>query len=597
MEPGQGTALFTAECSHSFHFNCITSYVKHGNQICPICRAQWKDMPFHNPTTSDLSHGTEINIINPVDWPQVNAIPTILPRVPFRTNSFRHIIQTSEPSVFNDDDFVDPQPDFPSNNSIFKSIDIKTYPEVSAVQQSTSQENFNILINLKAHVTSENHASNAHISRAPIDLVTVLDVSGSMTGTKIELLKRAMGFVIENLGSSDRLSVISFSSTAQRLFPLRRMTDSGRELALQAVNRLRAGGETNILEGLRKGAKVIEDRRQKNLVCSIMLLSDGQDSYRNSTHLQQDLSLQIPVHTFGFGTDHDPVLLHSISESCMGTFSFIEAEGVIQDAFAQCIGGLLSVVVQDLQVHVQAVHPDLRLGQIKAGSYDTRLINDNRAGFINVGDLYADEERDFLVLVNVPAVGKDSSNETNLVNVWCVYKDPFSKETMTTEVKEVKIHRPAIVEEEWVVVSIEVDRQRNRLQAAEAMEEARAAAERSDLSSAWSILENCRRVISETTSSRAGDQFSVALDAELEEVRVRMANMRTYKSSGRAYALSGISSHSRQRATTRGDSTEGTSLVHAYQTPSMFKMVNRSQMSTHPIVRPPNSFTESNQSS
>ncbi|KAG6389754.1 hypothetical protein SASPL_151227 [Salvia splendens] len=36
--------------------------------------------------------------------------------------------------------------------------------------------------------------------RAPVDLVTVLDISGSMAGTKLALLKRAMGFVIQNLG-------------------------------------------------------------------------------------------------------------------------------------------------------------------------------------------------------------------------------------------------------------------------------------------------------------------------------------------------------------------------------------------------------------
>ncbi|OVA20309.1 zinc finger protein [Macleaya cordata] len=569
MKLGEGHALFTAECSHSFHFQCIASYVKNGNQICPICQAKWNDIPFQSPT-SDHSHKRAR--INPVDWPQLNA---------------------SEPGVFNDDDPLASKPELPSNStsnidaadnkSIIKSIDIKTYPEVSAVQRSTSQENFTLLINLKAHVTNSDQSNNAHksqTSRAPIDLVTVLDVSGSMKGTKIELLKTAMGFVIENLGPSDRLSVIAFSSTAQRLFPLRQMTDSGRQHALQAVKSLFAGGGTNILEGLKKGARVIEDRREMNPVCSIMLLSDGKDSKRDRSHLQQNLRLRIPVHTFGFGADHDPVLLYSISEACSGTFSFIEAEGVIQDAFAQCIGGLLSVVVQDLQVQVQAVHPDLRLGQIKTGSYSTRLINNNRTGFIDVGDLYADEERDFLVLVNVPVVvGEDSSNETKLVNVWCAYKDPCSKETMTTEAKEVKIQRPDIVEEEWVVVSMEVDRQRNRLQAAEAMAESRAAAERGDLSSAWTIIESCRRGLSESASSRAGDQLCIALDAELKEVRARMEDMQIYEASGRAYVLSGMSSHSGQRASARADSTDSTGFVNVYRTSSMVDMVTRSQTS------------------
>jgi hypothetical protein len=58
--------------------------------------------------------------------------------------------------------------------------------------------------------------------------------------------------VIQNLGPSDRLSVIAFSSSARRLFHLRHMSESGRQQALQAVNSLVSSGGTNIAEGLRK---------------------------------------------------------------------------------------------------------------------------------------------------------------------------------------------------------------------------------------------------------------------------------------------------------------------------------------------------------
>nr|AAX95854.1 hypothetical protein LOC_Os11g11610 [Oryza sativa Japonica Group]ABA92151.1 hypothetical protein LOC_Os11g11610 [Oryza sativa Japonica Group] len=47
-----------------------------------------------------------------------------------------------------------------------------------------------------------------------------------------------------------------------------------------------------------------------------------------------------PVHTFGFGKDHDAVAMHTIAEVTGGTFSFIENEAAIQDGFAQCIAPL-----------------------------------------------------------------------------------------------------------------------------------------------------------------------------------------------------------------------------------------------------------------
>ncbi|KAK2993118.1 hypothetical protein RJ640_021790, partial [Escallonia rubra] len=630
MKRGDGHAIFTAECAHSFHFHCIASNVKHGNQICPVCRAKWKEIPLQSPNLDPLPGRARIN---PVDWPHNDALMTVIRQLPPpRTTSNRHMapfFQAPEPAIFNDDEALDHQSESTergssnsnaADNEFCGKILISTYPEVPAAPRLDAYDNFNVLIHLKAPTSvsgnspsrsQDNLSQVSQTPRAPVDLVTVLDISGSMAGTKLALLKRAMGFVIQNLGPSDRLAVIAFSSTARRLFPLRRMTDAGRQQALQAVNSLVANGGTNIAEGLRKGAKVMEDRREKNPVASIILLSDGQDTYTvsgsgGSQHLPNYQSLlplsihgngrsgfKIPVHAFGFGMDHDASSMHSISEISGGTFSFIETEGVIQDAFAQCIGGLLSVVVKELQVIIKGVDQGLRLGSLKAGSYPNRVMPDGQTGIIDIGDLYADEERDFLVSMNVPA--EFSSNETSLVKVKCVYNDPLSKKAVTLESEEVKIKRPECVGQE--VVSIEVDRQRNRLQAAEAMAQARTAAEQGDLAGAIAILETCRRVLSVTVSAKSGDRLCVALDAELKEMQQRMASRQVYEASGRAYVLSGLSSHSWQRATARGDSTDSTSLVQSYQTPLMTEMLNRSQATLlssptlQRLVRPALSFS------
>ncbi|KAG1359758.1 E3 ubiquitin-protein ligase WAV3 [Cocos nucifera] len=612
MKPGHGHALFTAECSHTFHFHCITANVKHGNHVCPVCRAKWKEIPFRGPPSSENPHGRAR--VNPINWPQDDGYVSMLRHLPRVDSSNRNhrltpLFHSSEPIVFNDDESLDSSSETPKDtqHGSMRTVEIKTYPEFSAIQQSVSEENFTILIHLKApcapmvQTCDGNPHGNTNLSktsRAAIDLVTVLDVSGSMAGTKIALLKRAMGFVIQNLGPSDRLSVIAFSSTARRLFPLCRMSESGRQQALQAVNSLTSGGGTNIAEGLRKGAKLIEDRKEKNPVCSVILLSDGQDTYSVTltsggahppqpdyrslvpSSIRGGMGHQIPVHVFGFGADHDSESMHSISETSGGTFSFIESEGAIQDAFARCIGGLLSVVVQEMHVGVKCVHPDVHLGPIKSGSYANQIADDGQSGSIDVGDLYADEERDFLVSVNVPP----ACEETLLLRVSCGYRDPVSKETVNVEGLEVKISRPLIVVEQ--MMSVEVDRQRNRLWAAEAMAEARAAAECGDLSEAVAILEACRRILSESLAGRLGDKLCLALDVELREMQERMASRQRYEASGRAYVLSGLSSHSWQRATTRGDSRD-CSLSQAYQTPTMVDMLQRSQTMS-PASRRPN---------
>ncbi|KAF3328113.1 von Willebrand factor type A domain-containing protein [Carex littledalei] len=595
LKSGHGHAIFTAECSHTFHFQCISSNVNHGNYVCPVCRAKWKEIPAVLPVPIEHNHGRAR--VNPINTPNEAGSLNSSRFVRFEAPN-RHLNYLTEPAIFYDDEVV-PSPseshkDIRSGAS--QTVEIKTYPEYSAVPQSSSKDDFGIVIHLKAP-----HSPPKEATRAPVDLVTVLDISGSMSGTKLALMKRAMGFVIHNLGSSDRLSVVVFSSSTRRLFPLIRMSGPGRQQALQAVNSLNASGGTNIADGLRKAAKVIEERNQKNAICSIILLSDGHDthtvdpnrmraSYKSlvpSHILQGAVSGRIltPIHTFGFGTDHDSAAMHSIAQNSRGTFSFIETEEVIQDAFAQCIGGLLNVVVQNMSLRVECLHPGVVLTSIHSGSYSSELQNNGRNGLVEVGDLYAEEERDFLLSLKVPSVCGEL--EMPLIEVSYRYNDPLSKDVRKLEGEDVIIKRPEN-SDVALLMSIEVDRERSRVQAAEAMSVARMAAERGSLAEAVSVLEERCKLMAKSVAAR--DPLCIALDAELREMQERMASRQRYEVSGRAYMLSGLSSHFSQRATARGDSTSSYSAVLSYQTPSMVDMLQRSQTfysAGHGPARPP----------
>ncbi|CAI9111713.1 OLC1v1012003C1 [Oldenlandia corymbosa var. corymbosa] len=622
IEQGAGQAIFTAGCSHTFHFPCIASNVSHGNQTCPVCRAQWSEVPanrlpspprvpppINRPWHHHHRHQNYFTYRRP---PPLYATP-----YGYDDQDFQQAL-LDEPHVFDDDESLDhhhqsPEENYSKNQPGETILKVKTFPEVAAVSRSSSPDNFTVLINLRAPslTTSTDHQDSKESSpssRVPIDLVTVVDVSGSMEGANLALLKQAMEFLIQNLGPNDRLSVIAFSHTARRVFPLRKMNESGREQALESVNLLVADGGTNIALGLSKGAKVLEDRRYKNSVASIILLSDGQDNYGFSTAnypslLPQSITnnngndgsnnLKIPVHTFGFGENHDASLMHSIAEMSRGTFSFIQDRAVIQDAFAQCIGGLLSVVVKELQVNIQCVDPRVSITCLKSGSYPNQVTPDGRMGNIDVGYLYADEEKDFLVLVKVPTEEiSGPAEETALLKVRCVYNEPAASTSsadklVTVMSEEVKIRRPEVAGNQEVCV--EVDRQQNRIQATEAMALAREAAERGDLSGAASILENCQKKLSESSSAKSHDILCQVLEAELKEMRKRVANRNSYEATGRAYMLSAMSSQSRQRPVASGLSFDAgafsgsaapcgsAAAYHAYQTPTITGMVARSR--------------------
>ncbi|KAL7109670.1 hypothetical protein ACP275_06G188800 [Erythranthe tilingii] len=610
-------AVFTAECSHSFHLGCI--FDKNSNtsplKLCPLCYTEWNHLPFYKPNSdSNVFH---TNVYHPLelyyDYPFLEAS---MPESLEFSDDDDPLLEASmpEPLEFYDDDPLLE----PSSASIVEAI-----PERPAISASEPVSLFTVLLKLKAPSLSADAISS---QRAPIDLVTVLDVSGSMSGNKLSLVKQAVHFVIDNLGPYDRLSIVSFSSQARRICRLTRMTDTGRYDAKLAVDSLYASGGTDIVQGLKKGSQVLEERRYENPVTSIIFLSDGNDTcngrggsyFRHNSNFgngpPEYLNLlprsiypgdggrgpqemeTIPVHSFGFGSDHDPVTMHAISDASGGTFSFIESYEMVQDAFASCIGGLLSVVTQELRLTLRSASKGVEIKSIPSGRYSSEITDQGSKGTVHVGDLYADEEKEFLINLSVPALpnSEETERKTSLLDIVCSYRDVVSKEMVEIESELVEIKRLKTVLLSDTTVNLEVDRQRNRLHAAESITEAQKMAETGDLFGARTLLAKGRTVILGSASAQAGDEFGTWLEEDMMETERRMGSAQLYQREGRAFALSGMSSHGTQRATTRGKKVAGAGLVEnfscvaalqsapcfgfdPYSTPNMANMVFKSQ--------------------
>ncbi|VAI20671.1 hypothetical protein VPH35_084788 [Triticum aestivum] len=531
---GRGHATFTAECSHSFHIRCV-----HHQTACPLCFTPWRDVPGVAP---------------------------------------------AQELVFRDDEPLEPQPAAVAAEKTTAGggvMSITTHCEYPAIAKYASRDGFAVLVHAKAPALAP---AAAKAARAPLDLVMVLDVSGSMGGRKLALLKQAVGFVVDKLGPHDRLSLVSFSCDARRLTRLTRMSDAGRAATERTVESLAAGGGTNIKEGLREAAKVIDGRRYRNAVTGVILLSDGQDNYTLSSRFYNhdvatDYSVLVPpslirtgdgssppIHTFGFGTDHDSAAMHTIAEATGGTFAFIENEAVIQDSFAQCIGGLLSVAVQEARVAVECVCPGVRVRSIKSGRYKSRVDADGRAAAVEVGELYADEERRFLLFLDVPTAGA-TDDVTSLMKVSCTYRDVATGQSVDVAGEEVAVKRPVEVPE--AEPDVEVERERLRVQAAEDIAAARAAAERGEHAEASEMLSRRRMALRQSPLGASGDAGCAELAAELGELSERVGDRREYDLSGRASLLCGMSAHSQQRTSVKVGRAR-------YATPAMRKMVDLS---------------------
>ena len=164
-------------------------------------------------------------------------------------------------------------------------------------------ENTPFVINLSTPQPDEND------KKCNVDLICVIDISGSMTGQKIYEVKESLKILLSFLEEKDRLCLILFDSYAENYYNLDFLTKKNKEMLEEKINHIDTRGGTNILSGLKMAVEVIKSQTyNEKRVSSILLLSDGCDNYSNDVELANSLKqmtkglgLSFTLHTFGYG--------------------------------------------------------------------------------------------------------------------------------------------------------------------------------------------------------------------------------------------------------------------------------------------------------
>ncbi|XP_058186129.1 E3 ubiquitin-protein ligase WAV3-like [Rhododendron vialii] len=541
VKTGQGRAIFTAECSHGFHFPCIASLLKNhqggGALVCPVCGCNWKELPI-------LTSHQNNSQLNKPDLQEKNQESAVVDaRTNSNSNNNERKQQSTRPDsnlkVYNDDEpLMSPKsatrfypiPESDENeedineagndsenigaeefrgffvNPIASSpvkqrpgiVEVVLSPDAAVVSVGRSHETYAAVLKVRAP------PRNAR-QRVPIDLVAVLDVGGRMSAEKVHVLKRAMRLVVSSLSSTDRLSIVAFATTSKRLLPLRRMTANGRVSARRIVDAIvSTQGETiasSASDAVKKAAKVLEDRRERNPVASILVLSESHNE-RTSTSVKSITTrfahLEIPVHSVEFGQGSSGAYNHAPSD----------------DAFAKCVDGLLSVVVQDLRLQLGFLSGSSP-GEISAVYSMSSRPSSIEPGSIRIGDLYGEEEREFLMELKVPS---SSNRAHHILSVRCCHKDPSTQELVYSRDLPLLVPRPHSVRSSSTPPSIE--RLRSLFFTTRAVAESRLLIERNNYTAAHHMLTSARALLVQSRSASA-DEFIRALDGELTELQWR----------------------------------------------------------------------------
>ncbi|WCJ32046.1 Zinc finger (C3HC4-type RING finger) family protein [Euphorbia peplus] len=503
VKSGQGTAIFTAECGHVFHFPCVASLVKKKNQcqllLCPVCNATWKELPLLSiQRYSEISEKSDDKISKSKNLRVYNDDEPL--RSPSPTSLFNSIPELEENDVEEAEFqgfFVAPAPVKAS-----KSVEVNLLPESSIVTVGRSYQTQVVVLKVKAPPAPPYPSAR----RLPIDLVVVVDVSDRMYGFKLQMMKRMMRLLLSSLNSTDRLSIVAFSAASKRLLPLRLMTPDGRRSARRIVDALGNTGQgMSATDALKKAAKVIEDRRVKNPVASIIILSNGQDERSHMSSITEKRSsslvsstrfsqMEIPVHLINF---------NQISAS----------NSQVEDAVVKTLNGLLTIAVQELKLEIGFVSGSAP-AEIAAVYPLTGQPSVFGPGSVRVGDLYAEEERELLVELKVATSSSIRSHP--ILSVRSSFKDPLTQEPTLSKQQSLLIPRAQAVRSSLP----NIKRLRELHISTRAIAESRRLMEHKDSSGAYHLLSSARALLIQSSDGSDNDNVR-GLEAELGELHRR----------------------------------------------------------------------------
>ncbi len=245
------------------------------------------------------------------------------------------------------------------------------------------------------------------IERAPVNLVIVLDRSGSMSGDKIAQAREAAIEALRRLDRRDVFSLVIYDHEVSTLVSPQAPTEVQR--LERQIRSITSRGNTALFAGVSQGAAELrKNLERRGFVHRVLLLSDGQanvgpssadDLGRLGTALRRE---GIAVTTVGLGEGFNEDLMAALAQRSDGNHYYVAESGELPRIFAAELGDVLNVVAQRIEVTIE--FPEgVRVIRSIGREAECR---DRNVSF-GLNQLYGGQEKFVLVEVEVPAAKGD----------------------------------------------------------------------------------------------------------------------------------------------------------------------------------------------
>ena len=265
-----------------------------------------------------------------------------------------------------------------------------------------SEDKVTLMVDLTAPV-AENQAS-----RPARGVQICLDVSGSMEGAPLAAAKESILKLIDRLDKKDTFGMVIFDDTAKVAVPTKPLIDHDIAQLKKAIRKIQTGGSTDISAGFTLAMR--EASRAKLAGgSSLLVISDGhanageRDPQFFADVAAKSATESIASSSIGLGNGYDETILEAIAQGGGGAHRFAADIDEAVGAIAAEVDDLLDKVIVNCALR-------FRPTAMAKGQPKIELLQrlpywmDGQDYVVQLGDLYAGENRRFIILVDVPGI-------------------------------------------------------------------------------------------------------------------------------------------------------------------------------------------------
>ena len=161
-------------------------------------------------------------------------------------------------------------------------------------------------------------------ARKDVNLVMVLDVSGSMEGDKLRSAREAAIQFVNQMGEEDYISIVTFS-TASRILVAHEKVGEERQRVIEVLQNLEVDGYTAFYDALGDAASILAKTNSAETSNAIVALTDGLDNSSDNYAFDSALIEKVTAHntticTIAYGNDAEEHVLAELALQAHGNF-------------------------------------------------------------------------------------------------------------------------------------------------------------------------------------------------------------------------------------------------------------------------------------